>query len=110
MIASGLLLLALALVVIYTDRGAFVSPVAMVVVAAVGFAALLFQVRFRHDLPGFHPPVWLNILGVACALLVFAADYLELSHPMLDVAAFTAIGCFAVSGIVILRALRRRAR
>jgi len=46
-IASGLLILALALVVIYTGPNAFYSPVALVVVAAIGLAALLLQVWFR---------------------------------------------------------------
>jgi hypothetical protein len=45
-IAAGLLILALALVVIYTGPRAFVSPIALVVVAAIGVAALLLQVRF----------------------------------------------------------------
>ena len=35
-IAAGLLLAALALVVLYTGRGAFLSPVALVVIAAIG--------------------------------------------------------------------------
>jgi hypothetical protein len=63
-IASGLLVLALALVVIYTGRAAFYSPIALVVVAAIGLAALLFQVRFRQDLPNIHSPLWLNVLGI----------------------------------------------
>ena len=63
-IASGLLLLALALVVIYTGPNAFLSPVALVVVAAIGLAALLLQVWFRRDLPNIHPPLWLNVLGI----------------------------------------------
>ena len=40
-LAAGLLLLALGLVVIYTSRPAFSSPLALVVVAAIGLAALL---------------------------------------------------------------------
>jgi hypothetical protein len=55
-IASGLLLLALALVVIYTGPAAFLSPVALVTVAAIGLAALLLQVRFRRELPSIHSP------------------------------------------------------
>lgn len=109
-IAAGLLILALALVVIYTKRGAFVSPIAMVVVAAIGFAALLFQVRFRHDLTGSLPPVWLNILGLLCALLALTADYLKLSFRTMEVAAYAAIGCFGISGVLILQALRRQQR
>ena len=49
-IAAGLLLAALALVVLYTSRRAFLSPVAMVVVAAIGLVALLLQRRLRPDL------------------------------------------------------------
>ena len=107
-IASGLLILAFALVVLYTNRGAFVSPVALVVVAAIGFAALLFQVRFRRDLPGLHSPVWLNVLGLLCAVLVLAADYLKISRRALDLAAFGAVGCFGISGLLILHRLRQK--
>ena len=68
-IASGLLLLALALVVIYTGPNAFLSPVALVVVAAIGLAALLLQVWFHRDLPNIHSPLWLNVLGILCAMV-----------------------------------------
>jgi len=37
-VSAGLLLLALAMVVIYTNRSAFLSPLALVVVAAIGLA------------------------------------------------------------------------
>lgn len=107
-IAAGLLILAFALVVLYTNRGAFVSPVALVVVAAIGFAALLFQVRFRRDLPGVHSPVWLNVLGLLCAVLVLGADYLKISRRALDLAAFGAVGCFGISGLLILHRLRQK--
>ena len=54
-IAAGLLLAALAVVVLYTSRRAFLSPIAMVVVAAIGLAALLLQRRLRPDLrPDLH--------------------------------------------------------
>jgi uncharacterized membrane protein len=109
-IASGLLILAFGLVVIYTNRGAFMSPVALVVVAAIGLAALLLQVRFRTDLPGLHSPVWLNTLGLVCAVLVLTADYLKISRRALDLAAFAAVGCFGISGLLILHAFRRRRR
>jgi uncharacterized integral membrane protein len=106
-IASGLLLLALALVVIYTNPRAFLSPVALVVVAAIGFAALLLQLRFRRDLPAIHSPLWLNVVGVVCALIAVFADYLHLAHRVLDMVAFAAVVCFGISGSLILRALRR---
>src|SRR5258706_11929189 len=109
-IASGLLLLALALVVIYTGKNAFLSPVALVVVSAIGLAALLLQVWFRRDLPNFHPPLWLNVLGIVCAMLSLFADYLRMTRRMLDLVAFAAVVCFGISGSLILQALRRRAR
>ncbi len=106
-IASGLLILALALVMIYTGPNAFSSPVALVVVAAIGLAALLLQVWFRRELP-IHSPLWLNVLGILCAMVSLFADYLRMSHRALDVVAFAAVICFGISGSLILHALRRR--
>ena len=109
-IASGLLLLALALVVIYTAPNAFYSPVALVTVSAIGLAALLLQVWFRLDLPNIHSPLWLNVLGIACALLSLFANNLRINSRMLELVAFTAVICFGISGSLILRAVRRRVR
>ena len=106
-IASGLLLLALALVGIYTGPNAFFSPVALVVVSAIGLAALLLQVRFRRDLPNIHSPLWLNVLGIVCAMVSLFADYLRVTRRMLDLVAFGAVVCFGISGSLILQALRR---
>ena len=105
-IASGLLLFALALVVIYTKPHAFSSSWAMVVVAAIGLAAILLQVRFRKDLHSAASPLWLNILGVLSALLSFSADYLGMTLHMLELSAFTAVICFGISGSLILHARR----
>jgi hypothetical protein len=109
-IASGLLLLALALVVIYTGPNAFYSPIALVVVAAIGLAALLLQVWFRRDLPNIRSPLWLNVLGIFCAMAALFADYLRMTRRMLDLVAFAAVVCFGISGSLILHALRRRGR
>jgi hypothetical protein len=109
-IASGLLLLALALVMIYTGPNAFYSPVALVVVAAIGLAALLLQVWFRRDLPNIHSPLWLNVLGILCAMVSLFADHLRITRRMLDLVAFAAVICFGISGSLILHALRRRLR
>jgi uncharacterized membrane protein len=103
-----LLLLALALVVMYTKPRAFFSPLALVVVAAIGLAAILLQVRFRKDLPSVSSPLWLNILGLLCAMFALAADYLRLRPRTLEVSAFAAVICFGISGSLILHALRRR--
>jgi uncharacterized membrane protein len=105
-IASGLLILALALVVIYTRPSAFLSPIALVVVAAIGLAALLLQVRFRQDLPQVRSPLWLNILGLLCAVVALAADVLRMPRRTLELVSFAAVVCFGVSGSLILHALR----
>lgn len=108
-IASGLLILALALVVIYTGPNAFLSPIALVVVAAIGLAALLLQVRFRRDL-SIHSPLWLNVLGILCAMVCLFADYLHMTRRMLDLVAFATVICFGISGSLILHSLRKRTR
>jgi hypothetical protein len=111
-VAAGLLLAALALVVLYTSRRAFLSPVALVVVAAIGVAALLLQLRLRPDLSIADPasvrgPRWLNVLGVLFAVGAVVADILHLSAAVLLICALGAVVSFAVSGIIVLSALRK---
>lgn len=107
--AAALLLIALALVVIYTSRAAFLSPLALVVVAAIGLAALLLQLRLRSDLSAsVRAPTWLNVLGLIFALAAVFADRLHLSVILMHVAALGAILCFGIGGIIVLQALRKR--
>ena len=106
--AAGLLLLALALVVIYTSGRAFSSPLALVVVAAIGLAALLLQLRLRKDLgTPVRAPLWLNVLGLVFAIAAVIADIFHFSANVMLVAALGAVVCFAVSGIAVLHALRK---
>jgi uncharacterized membrane protein len=113
-IASGLLLADLGLVVLYTNRPAFLSPLALVVVAAIGIAALLLQVRLRPDAASQNakssPPgsLWLTALGVVFALGAVVGDVLHLRSGFMIVTALTTVVCFAVSGIALLNALRKR--
>ncbi len=114
-IPAGLLLAALALVVLYTSRRAFLSPVALVVLAAIGVAALLLQRRLRPALSSsaraFFPvrgPLWLNVLGVVFAVGAVFADVLHLSSALMLISALGAVVSFAVSGILVLSALRKR--
>lgn len=80
----------------------------MVVVAAIGLAALLLQLRLRQDIGApVRAPLWLNVLGLAGALAAVFADVLHLSAALTHVAALAAVVCFAVSGIVVLHALRK---
>jgi uncharacterized membrane protein len=108
-IAAGLLLLALAIVVLYTSRPAFSSPLALVVVAAIGLAALLLQLRLRKDLrASIRAPLWLNVLGIVFALASVFADVLRLNNALMVTAALGAVLCFGISGIVVLQALRKK--
>src|SRR5579864_7222885 len=109
-IASALLCGGLGLVVIYTRRSAFFSPLAVVVVAAIGLAAVLLQLRYynrEHSNP-VHAPVWLNLVGVLFALSALLSDFLGLSWQMAQVMALGAVGSFAISSGLILHAFRKR--
>jgi hypothetical protein len=109
--AAALLVAALALVVIYTDRGAFLSPLALVVVTAIGLAALLIQLRLQSGLtPVVRAPLWLNVLGIIFALAAMFADVLRLSASLALMAALGAVMSFAISGIIVISALRRKPR
>ena len=108
LVAAGLLLLALAAVVFYTSRRAFLSPLALVVVAAIGLAALLLQLRLRKDTDEVHAPLWVNVLGLIFAISAVFADFLHTSANLMLVAALGAVVCFAVSGVRVLRSLRRK--
>jgi drug/metabolite transporter (DMT)-like permease len=109
LVAAGLLLLALALVVIYTEQSAFLSPLALLVVAAIGLAALLLQLRLRKDLDKrIHAPLWLNVLGLIFAVGAVLTDFLHLSANIMLVGALAAVVCFALSGMSVLRSLRKQ--
>jgi hypothetical protein len=108
-VAAGFLLLALALVVIYTSRAAFSSPLALVVVAAIGLAALLLQLRLRKDVSAeVRAPLWLNVLGLIFAVTAVLADIAHLSANIMTVSALGSILCFGVSGAKVLHALRKK--
>jgi uncharacterized membrane protein len=92
----------------YTSRSALLSPLALVVVAAIGLAALLLETRLRRNVsPPVRAPLWLNVAGVVFALSAIVADVLRLSANLLQLTALGAVACFAVSGVVVLRALRK---
>jgi hypothetical protein len=107
-LAAGFLLLALALVVIYTSRSAFLSPLALVVVAAIGLAALLLEARLRRGIGApVRAPLWLNVVGLVFAVAAVCADVFRLSAALLQVCALGAVACFALSGVVVLHARRK---
>ncbi len=108
-IASGLLCGALALVVIYTRRSAFFSPLAIVIIAAIGAAAVLLQLwlRNREHSEAVHPPTWLNALGISLAMVALFSQRLGLSSQVTQLVALGAVGSFAVSSAIILHAFRK---
>jgi uncharacterized membrane protein len=109
-IASGLLCGFLALVVIFTNRSAFFSPLAVVVVAAIGLVAVLLQLRLRNreQNSAVRPPVWLNVVGILFALVALFADLLRLSPEVGQVMALGAVGSFGISSVIILHAFRKQ--
>ena len=100
----------LAVIVLFTNPRAFSSPVAIVVVSAIGLVAVLLQLRMRNreHAPAVHPPVWLNVLGILLALAALFADLLHLSSQATQIAALGAVGSFAISSAVILHSFRKQ--
>lgn len=108
-IASGLLLLAIALIVVYSGATAFHSPVAVVVMAAIGLVAVLLQVRLRQNVNrNVRIPQWLNVIGILCALGALFADRLRLGPNLAQMIALGAVGCFGVSSLIVLDGLRNK--
>jgi hypothetical protein len=101
----------------------------MVVVAAIGLAALLLQRRLRPDLrqdlgpdlrsdPGpaaqssspqapSRAPLRLNAAGVLFAIAAVFADVLHLNPALTLITALAAVISFAISGVIVLNALRK---
>ena len=108
-IASGLLCGALAIVVLFTNRGAFFSPLAVVVMGAVGLAAVLLQLRLRRgQVESSRSPALLNVLGIILALAAFFNDLFHYNPQLTETMALGAVTSFGVSGVIILRGLRKR--
>lgn len=109
-IASGLLCGVLAVVVLFTNPHAFFSPLAVVVVGAIGLAAVLLQLRLpgRKTDGAVHPPVWLNFLGIAFALAALFSDRFRFSSAVTEALALVAVTSFGVSGAMILHAVRKQ--
>jgi len=109
-IASGALCGLLALVVIYTKPNAFYSPIAVMIVAAIGLAAVLLQLRFynQEQARPLHTPVWLNALGILFALAALFSGVLHLSPAIAQLMPLGAIGAFSISSAIILHGFRKR--
>jgi len=106
---SGTLIGVLALVVLYTNRGRLSSPLSIVVLAAVGLLALILQLRLRGRVESrsVTSPPWLNVLGVGCALAALGTDITRFHAEAAPAFALIAVGCFAVSSVIVLQGLRK---
>ena len=110
-IASGLLCCALILVVLFTSPAAFRSPAAVVVISAIGAAAVLLQLRLRND-PQARPvrrSLVLNSLGILFALAALFPAALHLGPRLTETVALGAVGSFAISSAIILHSFRKQA-
>jgi hypothetical protein len=105
-IASGLLCCALALVVLFTGPGTFRSPAAIVVVAAVGSAAVLFQLLIRHSTHGL-PPMLLNGIGVLLALGALFPSAVGIGPLLAQAMALGSVVSFAIGSAMILHSFRK---
>ncbi len=110
MIASGLLCGVLAVIVLFTNRRMLASPLAAVVMAAIGLAAVLLQLRLqqRGRTNGVHAPTWLNVVGILLALAALLADLRHWSSPLIETLALGAVTAFAISGAIVLHAFRKQ--
>ena len=108
MIVSGLLCGVLALVVIYTNRGGLSSPLAIVVLAAVGLLALVVRLRLRRgEQRAVHAPVWLNAAGIIAALAALFCDFRHVRADLAPSLALVAVLCFGLSSILVLQRQNR---
>jgi len=107
-IASGLLCCALILVVLFTRPAAFRSPAAVVVMALIGTAAVLLQLRIRNDAERqtLRSPWWLNFVGILLALAALFPAGLRMGPRLTQAIALGAVGSFAISSAIVLRSFR----
>jgi len=108
-LSAGVLCGLLAVVVIYTKPHAFRSPIAVVVLAAIGLAAVLAQLRLynRQNPKPVRAPSWLNVMGIVMAAGALFADVFHLTADMAQAMVLGAILCFSISSFVILHAFRK---
>jgi predicted MFS family arabinose efflux permease len=109
-IASALLCGSLAVVVMFTNRRAFYSPLAIVVFAAIGAAAVMLQTRVRkmEHTPTARHSVWLNILGIGFALAALFGDFFEPSPQFRQSMALGAVASFGIGSAILLHAFRKK--
>ena len=108
-IAAGFLCIALTLVVLFTSPVAFRSPMAVVVMALIGAAAVLLQIQLRQNPSAhFRPPLWLNTIGILLTIGALFPSVLHQGAKFAQAMVLGAVGSFAVSSAIILHSFRTR--
>ena len=93
----------------FTSRAAFRSPMAMVLMALIGAAAVLLQIQLRHDdTARFRPPLWLNTIGILLTIGALFPSALHLGPKFAQAMVLGAVGSFAISSAIILHSFRKR--
>ena len=106
--SAGLLCIALTLVILFTSPAAFRSPVAVIVMALIGTAAVLLQLRLRDQPLHSRPPLWLNLLGILFAAAALFPSALHVGPRLVQAMVLGAVGSFAIGSAMILHSLRKR--
>jgi uncharacterized membrane protein len=111
-LGAGLLCVALILVVLFTTPAAFRSPTAVVVMALIGTAAVLLQLRLRNENDAYEkqplrPPLGLNVLGIVLALAALFPSALHVGPRAVQAMVLGAVCSFALSSAFILHAFRK---
>ena|SRR5439155_18077150 len=110
-LSAGFLCIALTLVVLFTSPAAFRSPIAVIVMALIGTAAVLLQLQLRapNQPSQSRPQLWLNLLGILFALGALFPGPLHVGPRLVQPMALGAVGSFAISSAMILHSFRKRA-
>lgn len=107
-LGAGFLCIALTLVVMFTSPAAFRSPLALVVMALIGAAAVLLQIQLRDgESSHFRPPVWLNVAGILFTIGALFPSALHLGGKLVQAMVLGAVGSFAISSALVLHEFRK---
>ena len=108
-VAAGLLCIALTVVVLFTSPSAFRSSAAVIVMALIGTAAVLLQMRFRsaNERKSLSASFWLNLLGVLLAVGALFPAAIHIGPHVVQAMVLGAVGSLAISSALILHSLRK---
>jgi hypothetical protein len=100
----------LTIVVLFTSPAAYRSSAAVIVMALIGTAAVLLQMRFRDadSRKGLTASFWFNLLGVLLAVGALFPAIIHIGPRLVQALVLGAVGSLAISSAMILHSFRRR--